>query len=187
MSVSIVATTSATTMANITDLQKAADSLRPIKLPLSLRMTKVVGGVVLFALIGAFTQLRSDPIFAVIGIPPLALALCAILKMWRHPGETSLLLDAEGVAHSVFSKKVNIRWSEIRNISAGWPEYLLYEVPWNKQVVIHYRRDNKDKRFIMAPRMFGVSAEKLVRLMEPYFRSGRNLSPIEDVKFEAVA
>jgi hypothetical protein len=163
-------------MPNASDLQSDLDSLRPIKLPLKTGPVKVMSALAAVLLISAFAQLGSDPILAVIGIPFMALLLLIVVKLWRSPERTFLVLDGGGITHSALSKRVNIRWSEIRKICAGWPEYLLYEVPWNKHVLIYYRDDDQDKRLAISPRMFGMSADRLVAVMTRYYESARNTS-----------
>lgn len=174
-------------MPSATDLQSDSDSLRPIKLSLKTGPIKGMSVLAAVLLTGAFAQLRSDPIFAVIGIPFMALLLLLMVKLWRSPERTFLVLDAEGITHSALSKKVNIRWSQVREICAAWPEYLLYDVPWNKHVLIYYRDDDQDKRLAIAPRMFGMSAEKLVAVMTPYYKSARISSLMQGVEFNHVA
>jgi cytosine/uracil/thiamine/allantoin permease len=53
-------------MPNVSDLQRDADSLQTIELPLTMGVVKVVGGVIAASMIDLFIKLRSEPVHVII-------------------------------------------------------------------------------------------------------------------------
>jgi hypothetical protein len=145
-----------------------------LEIPGSQRLLYWAAFVAAVAIFGFMAKFKSEPIFAVCGLALMGACLWACLRALL-PGATYLALDSDGLTVSVrFAKKI-IQWADIKAIRIGWLGIETVQVPWNKQVFIDCR--SRIDPVQIYPRMYGLNAEELVRLITPYYEDAKRANP----------
>jgi hypothetical protein len=116
---------------------------------------------------GGLVSLWSRPVIGTLVLPVSGLAVFVCVRSLR-PNSTYLTLDEDGLTRCVSFKKKSVSWADIRNIRAGWLGSEPMQIQWNKRITIEYCRNHHVETMVIAPRMFGVSADELMVLISSY-------------------
>jgi hypothetical protein len=162
-------------MNDIAQMQRAAQALRPLLLPASRAFAISYGGLFSALMLLGIFALPFNPFLALGYIAFFASLFCLIVVTMR-PGATYLALDSDGVTRCLFFWTKTVRWAEITKIRAGWFGYETFEIPWHRQVMAHYRRDDRDDVLSFFPYQFGLNAEQAISLLTPYFDNAHRKS-----------
>jgi hypothetical protein len=162
-------------MSDIVQMQRAAQALRPLLLPASRAFAISYGGLFSILILLGIFALPFNP-FLALGYILFFLALFSLIVVTMRPGATYLALDSDGITRCLFFRTKTVRWAEITKIRAGWFGYESFEIPWHRQVMTHYRRDDRDDVLSFFPYQFGMNSEQAIRLLTPYFENAHRKS-----------
>jgi hypothetical protein len=129
------------------------------------------------ALFGGLFKLMTNPTLGLLILAVMGACLWATLKSMRE-GATYLAFDPECLTFSIRFAKQVIKWKDIKSILIGWLGVEQVQMRYNRQVFIDC--SNRANAMQIFPPIFGLSAEQLVDLMQPYHEDSKRDSETQD-------
>jgi hypothetical protein len=72
-----------------------------------------------------------------------------------------------------------ISWRDVTGVRVGWRGDALVDINWTKWVFIDYQRNGRQRTYNAYPRLYGIDADRLAKLIERYLKDAQfALNPV---------